>query len=417
MSKLGKILLAESSKVIRLTFTRHLSNHFDIREESSGESAWQSLVLDHSVVAVVSGQNLARLDGLGLVARLRESKLSRLKRLPFFLMVPDSFTDADREKARAAGVTEFISREAASETIDAIVNSLVERFSGHVPATESLIEDISDNEPEEVGVRTDVGVSDILGQIGQMAGLDVEDADPDSDANDDGVLAHEMLEARLNQLMPEAKEGKGVGVLTFGLDGYEDLARKYGPELATRTTQKFSFLIARKIRPEDSIGQLSNGRIVIVAPATTRSVCAGFAARICQAMASAQISVRGQHVDLTVSAGVAVVPEDGLLLSGAELLALSERRMMQARLAGGSQTVSEGEGGMNDAAACNAFVDELKKLLASTEVDTLKPYLGDIGLQLMPLLKALESSFRFGLPLDEMSKRLWDRARAERMSA
>jgi hypothetical protein len=33
-------------------------------------------------------------------------------------------------------------------------------------------------------------------------------------------------------------------------------------------------------------------------------------------MAMAQIAVRGQRIDLTVSAGIAVVPEDGVLLCG-----------------------------------------------------------------------------------------------------
>ncbi|MPN44829.1 hypothetical protein SDC9_192396 [bioreactor metagenome] len=58
---------------------------------------------------------------------------------------------------------------------------------------------------------------------------------------------------------------------------------------------------------------------------------------------------------------------------------------------------------------------QLKELLASVDPAVLRPCLGTVGLQLIPLLKEIESSFRLGLPIDELKRRLWDKARAERM--
>lgn len=428
MSNLGKILLADASKVIRVSLARQLAEHFDVREESSGESAWQSLVLDHSIVAVVSGLNLNRLDGLGLVERLRESKLSRLKQLPFFLLVPDSFTDVERARARSCGVNEFISRDSVTDSLENVVAALLERLGGAKAGRDdgpdetlvaAPIEEIEEG-LDQVGVRTDVAVSDILGQMGGMAGLDAVDASgkmlgESEFGAEDVVLAQEMLEERLGQLLHAAPDGWGVGVLAFTLDGYDDLVQKYGPELAARTVQKFSFLLARKIRSEDSIGQLAQGKVMIIAPATTRAICTGFANRICKAMTSAQISVRGQRIDLTVSVGIAVAPEDGLEISVQELLALADQRLDMARRTGGNRVVAEATKIDLEAVSNDAFVAQLKELMATVDPTLLNPCLGQIGLQLMPLLKQMEASFRFGLPLEEINKRLWDRARAERM--
>ena len=45
-------------------------------------------MLDSAIAVVVSGVNLNRLDGLGLLERVRDSKLARIRSLPFFWWFP-----------------------------------------------------------------------------------------------------------------------------------------------------------------------------------------------------------------------------------------------------------------------------------------------------------------------------------------
>jgi hypothetical protein len=132
-------------------------------------------------------------------------------------------------------------------------------------------------------------------------------------------------------------------------------------------------------------------------------------------MAAAQISVRSQRLDLTVSAGVAVMPDDGIDLTGPALLQMAHDRLAAARKAGGNRVTARQEYRGSGLGNCETFVPQLKELLTTTDPAVLRPCLGTIGMELMPLLRELEKSFRFGLPIDEMNKRLWDRARAERM--
>jgi len=71
MTNKRKILVADASKVVRASLAKQLADDFEVREESSGESAWQTLVLDSAIVAVVSGLGLSKLDAFGLLERVR----------------------------------------------------------------------------------------------------------------------------------------------------------------------------------------------------------------------------------------------------------------------------------------------------------------------------------------------------------
>lgn len=88
--ELRRVLVVDPSKVARSALDKHLRYSFDVREEADGESAWQTLVVDSSIVAVVSGAQLPKLYGLDLFARIRVSKARRICNTPFFCSFPET---------------------------------------------------------------------------------------------------------------------------------------------------------------------------------------------------------------------------------------------------------------------------------------------------------------------------------------
>lgn len=416
MTNKRKVLVVDASKVVRASLVKQLSDRFEVRDEANDESAWQTMVLDSAIVAVISGLSLLRADDLGLLERLRASKLSRLKKVPFFLVVSNSFSDVERQEALNRGVTEFITKGSTSPSIDSIVSARMEwredATVGHVLVSSAD----ADDEFEQYGEQSDIGISNIMGQLATLeASGEDEQEEEDDYGNKDMVLAEEMLEEYLAKTLPNAVDGHGVGVLAFGLDGYDELIVRHGAELAFRSAQKFCVLLSRKIRPEDYIGQLANGRVVIVTQSSSTSICEGFANRVCKAMASAQISLQGQRIHLTVSVGVAVAPDDGVELTERGVLRLAYERLEAAVCAGGNRVAATSIPPVSGLGSCESFLPQLKELLATIDPTVLKPCMGTVGLQLMPLLRELDKHFRFGLPIEEINKRLWDRARAERM--
>lgn len=125
MSVLPHLLIVDSSRVIRVTLAKDLKAHFEIREESSAELAWEALILDASIVAVVCGISLPGMDGLGLLEKIRTHKLERLKTLPFLLIASDSLSSEVRERATAAGVSGFVPKGAGTAETQRVLRELL----------------------------------------------------------------------------------------------------------------------------------------------------------------------------------------------------------------------------------------------------------------------------------------------------
>ena len=83
MTEPQRILVVDDSRLVRMALVRNLKGQFDVREEGDGESAWQQLILDHSIRAVISDLQMPKLDGFGLLQRVRASKQRRLQEMPF----------------------------------------------------------------------------------------------------------------------------------------------------------------------------------------------------------------------------------------------------------------------------------------------------------------------------------------------
>lgn len=81
-----RILVIDGSRVVRATLAKRLGDRFEVIEEANGESAWQRLMLDANIAAVISGIHPPRLDARDLFARLRASAMRRLREIPFILV-------------------------------------------------------------------------------------------------------------------------------------------------------------------------------------------------------------------------------------------------------------------------------------------------------------------------------------------
>lgn len=380
MSSLPRILIADNSRVVRATLAKHLAGHFEIIEESNGESAWQTLVLDGRIVAVIAGVQLQKLSGHGLVERLRENKLERLKRLPFFLIVSDTESEEGREKARSLGVSDFLTKMMKKGEILQRVEALVKAGNDHGAAA------------KEVPVAAAQPVSRGAAHDGEKTRL----------------LSRQEIEAKLSEALDApGRRGEPLSVLVLEVGNYGSLVAGFGQEVADKICGRFSHLLLGTVRGDDSIGLYRPERCVIVSQGVGFAQCSAFAERLRAAVSTAQIAVHGKPIKLTVDAGVASVPDDGAL-SGEELLAVAASRM---KTGGGSKRKA--------AVAKKAWLDieipalrTLASLLGSSP-EEVEPHLGTLGMEVMPLLKAIDRAFGFGLPLPEMERRLAERAQEE----
>lgn len=327
MTKPKKVLVVDASKVVRASLVKHLRENFEICEEGNGESAWQSLVLDSSIVAVLSGLDMAKTEGSGLVERIRASKLQRLNSLPFFLLASPSFSEEDKASARQLGVTDFVPKASAEQAISCLFDKLANP-EAVPPVMARISQMVADGE------HSDIGLSDFMSRIGRLAPLSGETSagSVEERRQPSAYVSGQFFLSSVGNESP-------VGIIVFGLDSYRDFLASYGQELSDKVVSKFSRLLTGKIRGEDSVLYLPDGYIAIVSPTANRDQCANFAGRVCKALAKAHISVRGQRVATTVSVGVAAIPEETGETSANDLLQLALRRLESAIALGGNQAV------------------------------------------------------------------------------
>jgi diguanylate cyclase (GGDEF)-like protein len=363
VADLPHILIVDDSRVVRVKLIHHLKDHYDVREESDGEAAWQTLVVDHSIKAVISDLQMPKLNGYELLERVRTSKLRRLQQIPF-IMVSGEETEEERAKALAMGVSDFVTKGAGSTELLTRLNNLLSLTN----AKENLEAD------RERLVQ-----------------------DPVS-----GLYSRKYLELQAAQALSHAaRHGIDVSVMVLGFDGFDGMCQRLGVEVAEEVCNRFGKMLAGKVRHEDSLGHYGMGQFAVVSPGTAPAFCATFAERVREAVEMAKLTIRGETVALTVSIGLASTPSDTVPSAGA-LLDLAGERMHSAMAAGGNRTEA---GGVRPATRPISLNHALE-LLAAGRFEPVVPHLPALLERLLPMLQLMDKELGLALPLAEIERRL-----------
>ncbi|MBK7956109.1 MAG: diguanylate cyclase [Candidatus Accumulibacter sp.] len=359
-----RILIVDESRITRATLIKHIHEHYDFREEINGEAGWQALVLDHSIQLVICALSMPMLDGDGLLARLRSSRLARLRRMPV-LMIAGEHADSN-QRARELGASDLIDRNIAGSELLARIASL-----------RQLVE--AQNELRE------------------RPGLHPET----------GLPTRQQVESLAGQAWSHAlRHSTSASILVMGFDDFAALRAQHGDQVVRKLQMRFVTLLTEKMRKEDTLGHYSDSELAIVSPGTPYPACEAFANRLREAIAVANIAVHGHRLDLSVSIGVANTPVDRVA-SATSLLGLAGDRLMAARQAGGNR-VRAGD----DKPPTETPVPRLSHaidLIRSGHAHAVIPHLALLGKEILPFLELLERELKLGLPLAEIRKRMLDR--------
>jgi two-component system cell cycle response regulator len=104
-----RVLIADDSRIVRATLIKHIQGMFEFREAFDGEQAWETLLLDPNIRVLITDLTMPKLDGYGLLQRIRTSKIGRIRNMPV-VVVSGSDEQAERDRAKAAGATDLITK-------------------------------------------------------------------------------------------------------------------------------------------------------------------------------------------------------------------------------------------------------------------------------------------------------------------
>jgi len=133
----ARILIADDSRIVRATIAQHIRDRFDVREVVDGEAAWQAILLDSTIRVVITDLTMPKVDGFELLARVRASRLQRIRELPM-IVISGADEQAECERAAALGATDFIQKGVRAAELISRLEVLIKLSSTREALDESL---------------------------------------------------------------------------------------------------------------------------------------------------------------------------------------------------------------------------------------------------------------------------------------
>ncbi len=363
-----RVLICDDSRIVRASIIKHIKNAFDIREATDGEAGWSALNEDESIQVLISDLSMPKLDGFGLLARLRASESPRLREMPVIIISGEEEGNA-RQRAAAAGATDFITKGIGAVELHSRLEALVKlnRANRQLEKSRDAIAQTATTDP-----LTGLGTPHFLLLRGAQ------------------IYAH--ARRRVND----------VAVLRLYLDAQDDVAERFGKPVADQLLVFFGKMLSTRMRKEDCIARMNDTEFALVCPSTALNNANQFAGRLKEAVAVAKVNFRDEIIHYTASIGVANTDQD-LAENIDDLFLLAEARMRRAVADGGNQLVSSDELKTQSSAPLPS-IDEALNLLASGDAERLTAHLPALLGRLLPLLKLTNDRLGLKLPLEALER-------------
>jgi diguanylate cyclase (GGDEF)-like protein len=366
-----KVLIIDDSRMVRASIIKRIRGRFEFREEADGDAGWQTLLVDDSIQVVLSDLTMPKLDGYGLLERVRASRVQRIAEIPVIMISGDE-DDAARERARELGATDFIAKGVGTAELIARIES---------------------------ASRLSIARRQLADSREALAA--VSPIDPES-----GMATPQYLEIHGEQLLSAALRQRGeVSVLIIGIDNFADIVRGFGRHVTDLIMRKLAKVLAAKVRREDTFSQIGEGQFAIITPDISLGSAEQFANRMRVVIAATAMQYRGQTLRISLNIGVANSLSDKAD-SVSQMLGLAVARADMAQREGGNAVRSSG--GEPQKFAWTAGIVSIERALlliksgAAGEVDAQLPALID---RLLPLLELIDARYDINIPLDGLRER------------
>jgi diguanylate cyclase (GGDEF)-like protein len=126
--------------------------------------------------------------------------------------------------------------------------------------------------------------------------------------------------------------GRSLGLLMLDLDHFKNVNDTYGHQVGDAALIEIADRVRAEVREVDLVARYGGEEFVVVLPETDRAGAEHIAARVCERVRGRPLHAAGVEVELTVSIGVAVLPDDGTTPSA--LVRAADEALYAAKAAG-----------------------------------------------------------------------------------
>jgi diguanylate cyclase (GGDEF)-like protein len=302
-----RLLIVDDSKVIRVTARKILKDHFETVEAADGEEAWDILSGDEPVSLVVSDLTMPKLDGFGLLEKIRSSHLPHVRNLPVIIITGANDSEATMARASAAGATDFIGKP-----FDSV--HLLARTQAHASSHDTANM-----------LRQENTVLEDMSRVDQLTGL---------------VNESTYMEHGYQQVSYAIRHNSNLSVYRIEIDNYSELYKQHGQEFTDTITRSVGEILTAAIRTEDTAARIGAARFSLLLPGMDKSGIRNLAERISNELSRRTFKAGESRHPVTLSIGVAS-PDIRRNTRFDELLEMADQHLSQAIASGGNQVIYE----------------------------------------------------------------------------
>ncbi len=301
------VLLIDDSRVMRKAITRVLADEFRILEAEDGEQGWEILNADDTIQLVISDIEMPRLDGYGLLHRIRNASTD-LRTMPV-IVITGAEDEATRREALSRGATDFITKP-----VDGV--QLIARARAQAQS--------------RITARTLVATEQTLREESTL--------DPLTQLSS----RRYFLQRGVQDIAYARRRGQDLILLRINIDKFKQIYRQYGDAGIDHILVWLAEILENEARTEDTVARVGGADFAILAPSGGPDTSRTLAKRLLDVVNADQYEETGKTpLSVTVSIGCARLSEDATLEID-QLMDLAEQRVKQARLGGGNMIVAAG---------------------------------------------------------------------------
>jgi diguanylate cyclase (GGDEF)-like protein len=288
-------MVVDDSKFVRTTFAGILKSSFLVREEADGEAAWKAIESDPSLVMVFTDLDMPKLDGFGLLQRIRSSADRRIKELPV-VVISGNEAAGSKERARQLGANDFIAKSAdATEVLSRLDNVLrLVRTSKELEQTRQVVGSTATHDPL-TGTHT----------------------------------PHYLVTEGRKHFAAARRHGGELSIMALRLETYDDIALAAGKDIADVVVSRVAKLVMEKVRAEDTVARVAHATFMVVAAGAGAAQMTAVGQRLRRELDEAKVRYRDQPLKFVSSIGVASAASDaGTAVE--DLMRLALQRLQRA---------------------------------------------------------------------------------------
>ncbi len=294
------ILIADDSRVVRVSLKNILQQDYHIIEAEDGSQAWEVLHKEPGIKLVFSDLSMPKLDGLGLLDNIRHSDDERIRMIPFIVVTGNDEDEKIRNQLLQQGANDLITKPFVNHEI-------TERAKRHIKL------------PLE---KTGSGIEE------------------------DEFLTGITNKARFTQIVRKElsfaiRNKNELALLLLKLDQFETIKKHYSDPAIEHILITTAEIIRAHTHIDDKIAYFGEGTFAILLPASNAIGTRYLGKRILSDLVAKKFYLGESDATVTASIGVSA-PDIKPSTTFSEILHLAEQRLQAAINAGGQRVVDKG---------------------------------------------------------------------------